>query len=151
MHLTATVHHYSKSNQTSSPKQTMYNKPNRDSNSPQNTLKILQINLQRAQAASRQADITGQEQKIDITLTQEPYVVCDRICGFSSSARIFTHKHNPKTAIIILNHDLSIFEINTINNQYITAIDIRDGFGIGTERDRIGIRLKKSGRAGSGF
>ena len=87
-------------------------------------IRVLQINLQRGQAPSRQLNTTVQEQNIDIALIQEPYVFKDRVCGLASSARVIAHHSNPKTAIAVFNKDLSIFNITTVSSQYTTAIDI---------------------------
>jgi hypothetical protein len=105
----------------------MNSTPPNASISPASTLNVLQINLQRAQAPSRQADITAHNRDIDILLIQESYVVRDWVCGSSSSARIIDNHNNPKTTIAILNKNLSIFNVTTMSNQYITTVDITGG------------------------
>ncbi|XP_023210225.1 uncharacterized protein LOC111613142 [Centruroides sculpturatus] len=94
-----------------------------------NTLCILQINLQRSEAASSQTTKMVIEKKADIMAFQEPYLYKGKV-ALLGKGKIFTGNTNNqpiKTGFQILNNNLNVQLITQGCNQYITTIRVNLG------------------------
>lgn len=76
-----------------------------------NEIHIIQVNLARAYKANQSLNNFQEEEKIDISIVQEPYALNNKIIGFPIKHKIIAFEKEPKTAIIIHKGDISIFPI----------------------------------------
>jgi exonuclease III len=91
-------------------------------------VKFLQINLQTHKAAINRLNRFIDEKNIDIVLTQEPYVLNQKVCRFSSDYRIFQTSNaneSPRASIIVINPSIQATGIQTFTNEFVAVVQIQ--------------------------
>jgi hypothetical protein len=80
------------------------------------TIKCLQINLQRSHKSTANLINSINNNNIDIVLAQEPYVINNKVCGFPLGQCRTYHSSadRPKSAIIVFNSQIQILFITTL-------------------------------------
>ncbi|XP_023212009.1 uncharacterized protein LOC111614875 [Centruroides sculpturatus] len=89
-------------------------------------LKILQINLQRAKAASSEALHMALSKDVDLLVIQEPYVVNEKV-AMLGSGKVLTTKcsdHRIKTGIVVYNKGLTVQLITQHSTSYFTTVRV---------------------------
>lgn len=88
-------------------------------------LHILQINAQRSKAVVDQIKERIVDRCVDIVLIQEPYVVAGRVRGYPGSYRVVQGDLEVCwSAIVVINHDLTITRIDCLCNHFATCVEV---------------------------
>jgi hypothetical protein len=90
-------------------------------------IKVLQINLQHSKNATNACTNYINENKIDIVLVQEPYILNNRVTGFPLSYQIIQSETDsmPRAAIIIANKNVFVVKLVKNCNRDSVWISIR--------------------------
>src|ERR1700712_8006 len=88
-------------------------------------LKLLQVNLQHSKAASASLCKNFIDQKIDIALIQEPYILFNRVVGLKSIREqiIHSHQHGVRTCILAKN-DIQLLMLSNFCSRDLTAVKL---------------------------
>ncbi|KAH9372425.1 hypothetical protein HPB48_016964 [Haemaphysalis longicornis] len=78
----------------------------------QQRLQIIQVNLARAYKAIQSLCNFQHDEKIDISLVQEPYTLKNKVIGFPIKHKIVMCNIEPKTAIIVHTENISVFPVH---------------------------------------
>lgn len=91
-------------------------------NSP--SIKIVQVNLDRAVKASAELVEVMVEKKIDVALVQEPYVRKGKVCGLGSGRVFYDRKENvrPWACIVVNNERLGVVQRSDLSSSHCVCV-----------------------------
>jgi len=91
------------------------------------SIKIWQVNLDRARHATDELRQAACEAKVDLLLIQEPYTIGGRVAGFGAAAVVIAEEdadERPWAAIVVLNRSFSILRVGQLSTPYTACAEI---------------------------
>ena len=93
-------------------------------NDTQNTIKCVQINLQRSRAATANLMNYIAENNVDITCIQEPYTTQHRVTGLPKQYKTSAGKTRSRAAVIISNNRLDAMLITQLSDSDTATVEL---------------------------
>ena len=91
------------------------------------SIKIWQVNLDRARHATVELRQAVCEAKVDLLLIQEPYTIRGRVAGFGAATVVIAEENadeRPWAAIVVLNISFSILRVGQMSTLYTACAEI---------------------------
>jgi len=103
----------------------MNSNKNSNRNLGNNTIKCLQINLQRGRTSTAHLNQFIIDNNYDVIFTQEPYVLKRNVCGFPINYKIYYRESDIiKTAIVVVNPKIQVLFIESLSTEFLTIVKL---------------------------
>lgn len=94
---------------------------------PVERLRLGQINLHHSRAATLETAVFMQSHRLDVLLTQEPYVVGDKVVGFADGcAAVHTRRTRPLSAVLV-SPGVDVFWMSDLTDEHFVTVRVTRG------------------------